>query len=126
MQWLSVFAFCITAIFLYSFLRQYNPTYSFLLSLSVCAGIIILALSFAQPLLSFVNNLSQFTGIGDFSIIYKTVGISVLASFAQDLCKESNNEALAGRIELIGKIMMLTTAIPLFSTLTDIILELLR
>ncbi len=125
MQWLNVFAFCIIAMFLHSFLKQYNSTYAFLLSLSVGAGIVIMALIYAQPLFSFLNSLLQFSSIGNFSVIFKAVGISVIASFAQDLCKESNNDALAGRIELIGKVMILITAIPLFSTLTEIILELL-
>ncbi len=125
MQWVGMFAYCIIAMFLYSFLKQYNNTYAFLLSLSVCGGIIIYALLYAGPLFEFVNNISKLSGIGNFSIIYKAVGISLLAGFVQDLCKETKNDALAGRVELIAKVMILITAMPLFMALTDIILELL-
>ena len=44
----------------------------------------------------------------------------------QDLCREAGQTALAGRVEFAGKAAMLVAALPLFSALADILLELLR
>ncbi len=125
MQWINIFAFCMIAMFLFSFLNLYNKTYALLLSLAVCGGILIFALLYAEPILAFVSTMSEYTGIENFSIIYKAVGISLIAGITQDLCKESGNNALANKVELIAKVLILVSAMPLFISLSDIIMELI-
>lgn len=49
-----------------------------------------------------------------------------MAQSVQDLCMEAGQTALAGRVELAGKVAVLLAAMPLFTVLTDTLLALLR
>ncbi|MEG2699278.1 MAG: stage III sporulation AC/AD family protein [Ruthenibacterium sp.] len=126
MEVLKLFGFAIAALFLYSILRQYNQTYAVVLSLTCCTVLLIFALNAAEPLLLFARKLSAYTQWGDFSAVFKAVAIALLTQCTQDLCRESGQVALAGRVEFAGKVAMLLCAMPLFASLADIIMELLQ
>ena len=78
------------------------------------------------PVLSFVETLSQFSGFEHLGTVFKAVAIALMAQSVQDLCMEAGQTALAGRVELAGKVAVLLVAMPLFTVLTDTLLALLR
>ena len=60
-----------------------------------------------------------------FSIILKIVGIGYLIEFAANICSDSGNPAIADKIVLGGKLIILTVSMPIITNLLDIIVELL-
>ena len=78
------------------------------------------------PVLSCVETLSQFSGFEHLGTVFKAVAIALMAQSVQDLCMEAGQTALAGRVELAGKVAVLLAAMPLFTVLTDTLLALLR
>lgn len=126
MEILKLFGFAVAALLLYSVLYQYNRSYAVVLSLLCCVVLLLFAVRAAQPVLIFVQRLSAYTQWGDISAVFKAVAVALLTQFTQDLCRESGQTALAGRVEFAGKIAILLCAMPLFASLADIILELLQ
>ena len=65
--------------------------------------------------LDFLRDLLDEIGIepGYFEILLKILGISYLCEFATNICKESGFMAVAGQIEIGGKITMLVISMPI-------------
>ena len=54
------------------------------------------------------------------------MGIAYLTEFSAQLCKDAGYGAIAMKVELAGKLMILVTALPVFQSLADLILSLLE
>lgn len=122
----KILGFCLCALVLLSVLRQYNPGYAVLAALSCCMVLLWFVMQALGPVLSFVETLSQFSGFEHLGTVFKAVAIALMAQSVQDLCMEAGQTALAGRVELAGKVAVLLAAMPLFTVLTDTLLALLR
>ena len=122
----KVLGFCLCALVLLSVLRQYNPGYAVLAALACCMVLLWFVMQALGPVLSFVETLSQFSGFEHLGTVFKAVAIALMAQSVQDLCMEAGQTALAGRVELAGKVAVLLAAMPLFTVLTDTLLALLR
>lgn len=117
--------FCVCALILLDLLRQYSPGYAVLGALACCMVLLMWAASALAPVLEFVRRLAAGQDLEALSCVGKAVIVALLAQSVQDLCAQSGQTALAGRVELIGKAAVLLTALPLFSKLTETLTELL-
>ena len=126
MEILKLLAFALVALFLTGILRQYNQNYALLLSVAVCAALLVVAVRALSPVLDFAQKLSSYTQWGDYASVFKAVAIALITQCTQELCREAGQPALAGRVEFAGKVAVLLAAMPLLASLADIILELLR
>lgn len=106
-------------------LKQYKP--EFTIYVSIIAGIIIFFLVFNQLtgiitiLQSFANKASinsKFLGI-----LLKITGIAIIAEFAVSICKDSGENAIASKIDLGGKIIIMSVSIPIISSLIEMIIK---
>ena len=59
------------------------------------------------------------------NILLKITGISILTEFAVSICKDSGENAIASKIDLGGKIIILSFSIPIISALLETLLNLL-
>ena len=51
--------------------------------------------------------------------LIKIVGITYIAEFASDLCKDAGYQAVAGQIQMFGKLSVLAVGIPILTALLD-------
>ena len=100
----KILGFCLCALVLLSVLRQYNPGYAVLAALACCMVLLWFVMQALGPVLSFVETLSQFSGFEHLGTVFKAVAIALMAQSVQDLCMEAGQTALAGRVELAGKV----------------------
>lgn len=108
-------------------LKQYKP--EFVLYISIIAGIIIIFLIIdkLQGIIDLLKSISSKSGINSqfLVLLLKITGIAFLAEFAINLCKDSGEGAIASKIELGSKIVIVSASIPIISSLLDVILKLL-
>jgi stage III sporulation protein AD len=57
--------------------------------------------------------------------ILKIIGIAYIVEFAAQITKDAGQGAIASKIELAGKIMILTMAIPILTLLIETIIKLI-
>ena len=99
-----------------SMLRRYHQEYAVLLG--IAAGVVILLEIFANiaPVMRQIGTLLSATGIsaGYAVILLKTLGVCFLTQFAADACRDAQENALAAKVELGGKIAIVVLALPLF------------
>ena len=54
-----------------------------------------------------------------FRILLKIIGITYLADFASNICKDAGYSAIAGQIEIFGKISILAISSPIILALLE-------
>lgn len=108
-------------------LRQYKP--EFALYASMAASVLILALVF-EKLYSIIGLLTSFaskTAINTafIGLLIKITGIAILTEFAVSICKDCGESAIANKIDIGGKIMIVTVSIPVISSLLETVVTIL-
>ena len=108
-------------------LKKYNPEYSILVSLVAGVFILLMALAELAPSIQKINGLISASGVclEHAKILFKTLGICFLVQFASDACNDAGESSLASKIELAGKVLILTLALPLFERIVKIVSGLL-
>ena len=108
-------------------LKQYRP--EFAVYVSILAGIFILILSISQisGVINLLKSLASKSNINSefLGIILKITGIAILTEFAVSICQDSGESSIANKIDIGGKIMIITISIPIISSLLETILKVL-
>ena len=87
-----------------------------MVSISQISGVINLL----KDISSRANINSQFLGI-----ILKITGIAILTEFAVSICQDSGESAIANKIDIGGKTIIITISIPIISSLLETIFKVL-
>ncbi|MFR1441099.1 MAG: SpoIIIAC/SpoIIIAD family protein [Clostridia bacterium] len=58
-------------------------------------------------------------------LLIKITGIAFLAEFAVSICKDSGESAIASKIELGSKIIIISMSVPIISSLLELIVKIL-
>ena len=108
-------------------LKQYKPEYA--IYVSIIAGILILffAIEKLTGIIELLQSISNKTYINQqfLGILLKITGIAFLAEFAVSVCKDAGEGAIASKIEIGSKIIIIAMSIPIISSLLEIILKIL-
>jgi stage III sporulation protein AD len=108
-------------------LKQYRPEYAVYVSLA--ASILILTLVFKKlfSVIDLLNNLANKTAINTtfIALLIKITGIAILTEFAVSICKDCGESAIASKMDIGGKIMIVTVSIPVISTLLETVVKIL-
>ena len=101
----------------------------FAIMLSIVGGIIIIfyLLSYLSNVFNMFDNIFTVTGINSslYSIIFKIIGIGYLTEFTASICHDTGNASPADKVLLGGKIIILVMALPIVTSILDIVVELL-
>ncbi len=108
-------------------LKEYKP--EFKIYVSIVVGIIIFFIA-SDKLAIFINLIMELSNklkvsSNFINILLKITGISILTEFAVSICKDSGENAIASKIDLGGKIIILSFSIPIISALLETLLNLL-
>ncbi len=108
-------------------IKQYRP--EFALYLSLIAGILILylALDNLTNVIQLLKQICDQSGMNRqfLEILIKMTGIAFLAEFAISICKDSGESAIASKVELGSKAIIISMSIPIIYNLLEIILNIL-
>ena len=108
-------------------LKQYKPEYA--IYVSIIAGILILFFAIEKltgiiELLQLISNKTyinqQFLGI-----LLKITGIAFLTEFAVSVCSDAGEKAIANKIEIGSKVIIITMSMPIIKSLLELIMEIL-
>ena len=124
MTWLAV---AVIAAFLAAVLRRYTPEHGLALGLAAGSIIVVAALSEALPLFRQLKVLLDRSGASNeyIGVLMRALGICLLTELAADTCRDAGEQGLASKAELVGKLALLTVALPLFQKVGDMALTLI-
>lgn len=108
-------------------LRQYNKEYGLYISLAASVIIFSVVLSSFEPVLDFIENLSETAGISIeyIWILIKALTICYMTQLASDCCRDCGENAIASRIDFAGKIALLLISVPLLDAMLSIVKDLI-
>lgn len=60
-----------------------------------------------------------------FSTLLKIIGIAYIAEFGSEICKDAGEGAIASKVELAGKVIIIVLAIPIITSLLDLVINIM-
>ena len=107
-------------------IKKWNSDFLPLLRVALTALLTMAALAWISPLLSYLRQLTELSGMGDSAeLLLKALGIAWLTQCCADVCRESGESGAANGVELAGKAELLLLALPLLNNVLEVVSELL-
>lgn len=108
-------------------LKEYKKDFVVYAELIGGAIILYFCIDYLKRIIDFINQLSV-TGISSSFIILlvKITGISILAEFAVSICRDMGETAIASKVDLGGKLLIVSLSIPIISATLSGLLGLLE
>lgn len=108
-------------------LKQYRPEYA--IYVSIIAGILILVYTMGKltGIINLLKSISNKTYINNqfLGILLKITGIAIITEFAVSICSDAGEKAIASKIEIGSKVIIIAMSIPIISSLLELIVEIL-
>lgn len=97
--------------------------YGVYISLTACMIILYLGIKHLETILNMIKKIQGYIKIDSmyFSILIKIIGITYIAEFSANLCKDAGYGAMASQIEIFGKLSILVISMPVLLALLDTI-----
>ena len=108
-------------------LKEYRKYFAVYASLIGGAIILFYAINYIGNIVDFLNGLAD-SGLNSTYIILliKITGISILTEFAVSVCRDSGESSIANKVDLGGKIIVISLSIPVISTTLTSLVSLLN
>ena len=123
----QIIAFSFIATFIVILLKQYKPEYAMIAMIAAGIFILLFVINKLSSVIVLLEELTDKIGINKefFVILLKITGIAYIVEFASNICKDAGESAIASKVELAGKIVIVTLSIPIFSTLIQTMSEII-
>ena len=106
--------------------RQYKPEMA--LGISIACGVIFMlaVLSMLKPCAELISDLTAAAGLdGGYSrTLFKALAVCYITQIGSDCCKDAGESAIATKIELAGKAAIVVISLPVFTSLAEVVTEL--
>lgn len=93
------------------------------------AGAFILTLTFSKisAIIDLLTNLAGKVSIHQefLTLLIKITGIAILTEFAVSICRDSGETAIASKVDMGGKVIMVSMSIPIMAGLLETLLKIL-
>jgi stage III sporulation protein AD len=124
---IKIIGVALIALIIIILLKQYRPEFAIYISLLTGVLILVLVMDELQGVITLLQSLANKASInGNFiALLLKITGIAFLSEFAVSICKDSGEGAIASKIEIGSKIIIISMSIPIISSLLEIILKIL-
>lgn len=107
-------------------LKKENPQIAMLVAAATGILIFLMLCAPLRELLVLLRETAEKAGVGEdyFGIVLKVIGIAYLTQFGAQLCADAGESAIASKIELAGKVLMMTVAAPVLTGLLEMVMGL--
>ncbi len=125
---MDVFGLCALALgglFIVLLLRQYHPVFAITVSLALSVVLLLCALQVLMQVRQSLGQLFSWAAGQHYAVVLRVIGIGLIVQTTAELCREAGQPALENKVVLLGKLLILVTALPLFSHVMNLLSELL-
>ena len=127
MDIIKIIGIGLIALIIIVIVKQYRP--EFVLYVSLAAGVLILVLIMNKmgAIIDLLTSLSNKTTLNNefLVLLIKITGIAFLTEFAVSICKDSGETAIANKVDLGGKVIVISMSIPIIASLLETIIQIL-
>ena len=117
----------LTSLIIIIILKQYKPEFVIYVSILAGALILFLVMDKLAAIINLLTSLSQKAGVNSefLGILLKITSIAILTEYAVSICKDSGETAIANKIDMGGKVIIIGISIPIISVLLETIIKIL-
>ncbi|WP_090637403.1 stage III sporulation protein AD [Neobacillus massiliamazoniensis] len=127
MEIVKIVGIALVATFLSLIIKEQKPNFAFLLIVFVGCSIFLFLVDKIYEIINMLEKLAVNAKVNSVYIetILKIIGIAYIAEFAAQITKDAGQGAIASKIELAGKILILAMAIPILTVMIETIIKLI-
>lgn len=127
MEIIKIIGIALIALIIIIMLKQYRPEYAIFISILTGILILFLVMDRLTGIINLIETIQDKFSINTqfIALLIKITGIAFLSEFAVSVCKDSGEAAIASKIEIGSKIIIISMSIPIISSLLEIILKIL-
>ncbi|MCA1039175.1 stage III sporulation protein AD [Bacillus infantis] len=127
MEIFQIAGISLVATFLALVVKEQKPNFAFLLVVFTGCSIFLFLV---DQIYAIIHMLEKIAVNAKVNLVYvetilKIIGIAYIAEFAAQITKDAGQGAIASKIELGGKILILAMAIPILTVLIETIIQLI-
>ena len=113
----------IAGVFLSILVKEIKPAFSLLISITVCIMIFFFLTEKLCYLVETFQCFGEYLTIQNSYLksLMKILGITYLADFSSNICKDAGYHAVAGQIEIFGKLSILALSTPILAAILETI-----
>ncbi len=114
----------LASVVLINVLRRERPEFAVLLSLAAGAVLFLLILPQVAQAIRLIDELAALSRVHVvyIDVVLRIIGIAYLAEFAAQVSRDAGEGALAQKVELGGKVLILVLAVPIVGALVHLVL----
>lgn len=108
-------------------LKQYKPEFAIYVSMIAGVLILVLAIQKLTGIINLLQSLANKTYINKsfLSILLKITGIAFITEFAVSICSDAGEKAIASKIEIGSKAIIIAMSLPIIKSLLELVIEIL-
>ena len=127
MEIIKIIGIALIALIIIIMLKQYRPEYAIFISILTGVLILFLVMDRLTGIINLIQSIQDKFSVNTqfIALLIKITGIAFLSEFAVSVCKDSGEAAIASKIEIGSKIIIISMSIPIISNLLEIILKIL-
>ncbi len=127
MDVIKIIGIGLIALIIIIIVKQYRPEFTIYVSLVAGALILFMVMDKIGGIIDLLTSLSNKTAINNefLVLLIKITGIAFLTEFAVSICKDSGETAIASKVDLGGKVIIISMSIPIIASLLETILKIL-
>lgn len=126
MEIFKVVGFAIIAVVLVIVVKQQKPEIALIMSIASGVLILIFVITKMSDIVNLLDDLVSKSGINKdfFEIILKVTAIAYIVEFGKNICVDAGQTAIATKLEMAGKVIIVVLSIPLISALVNVLSKL--
>ncbi|AVX20135.1 MAG: stage III sporulation protein AD [Bacillota bacterium] len=127
MEIIQVVGVALLASLLILVLKQIRPELALFVTLVVAAGLFGLVLTKVGAIFDILQQLASKANVNQayLGTVLKIIGIAYIAEFGAQVCRDAGEGAIAGKVELVAKILILILAVPVILAIIQSVLGLM-
>lgn len=127
MEIIKIIGIALIALIIIIMLKQYRPEYAIFISILTGILILFLVMDRLTGIINLIESIQDKFSINTqfIALLIKITGIAFLSEFAISVCKDSGEAAIASKIDIGSKIIIISMSVPIISSLLEIILKIL-
>ena len=127
MEIIKIIGIAFIALIIIIMLKQYRPEYAIFISILTGILILFLVMDRLTGIINLIETIQDKFSINTqfIALLIKITGIAFLSEFAVSVCKDSGESAIASKVDLGGKVIIMSMSIPIMSSLLETIISIL-
>lgn len=119
----KIVAFAIISVILILVMKQQKPEIALVLTIVSAISLLLYAVTQVAGVFDLLNALVEKSGINQefLKIILKVTIIAYVIEFGKNICMDAGQSAIATKLEMAGKVVIVVLSLPIISSLVQIL-----